>query len=86
MKRTIKLRESELKRMISESVRRALNEGHWDSDVYDKWEQVREMVGDDTMLSELYHYMSSDQIEDFIYDHMDRHYELGLGENDEEEY
>ena len=71
--------------MISESVKRVLKEGHWDSNVYDIWEKVREMVGDDTMLSELYNYMSGDDIQDFLYDHMDRHYELGLENDDEDE-
>ena len=84
MSKSFRLSESELKSMIAESVKRALNEGHVDSDVYYEWEQVREMVGDDTMLSELYHYMTSDQIEDFIYDHMNRNYDLGLGDNDNE--
>lgn len=78
MKRTIKLTESELKNIVRESLRRTINEGHWNSEYYDKWEQVREMVGDDTMLQELYNYLSGDQIEDFIYDHMGRNYELGI--------
>lgn len=85
MSKSFKLKESELKNMIAESVKRVLNEGHWDSDVYNEWEQVREMVGDDTMLSELYNYMTSDQIEDFIYDHMNRNYDLGLGDDNDNE-
>lgn len=85
MRRTVRLNESELKRMIKESVKRVLKEGHWDSNVYDVWENVREMVGDDTMLSELYNYMSGDDIEDFLYDHMDRNYDLGLSNDEEEE-
>lgn len=78
MKRTVNLKESELKNMIAESVKKALNEGHYDSHIYEMWEKVREMVGDDTMLSELYDYMSGDDIEDFIYDHMVRNYDLDL--------
>ena len=38
MKRTIRLKESELRRMISESVRRALNEDH-------KYTQLRNILG-----------------------------------------
>lgn len=78
MKRTIKLSESKLRSLINETVKNVINEGHWDSAIYDKWEQVREMVGDDNMIRELYNYLSSDQIEDFINDHMNRNYELGL--------
>lgn len=70
--------ESKLENIVRESLRKTVNEGHWNSEIYDKWEQVREAVGDDTMLQELYHYLSSDQIEDFIYDHMSRNYELGI--------
>lgn len=78
MKRTVNLKESELKNMIAESVKKALNEGHWDSRIYEMWEKVRKMVGDETMLSELYDYMTGDDIEDFIYDHMVRNYDLDL--------
>jgi hypothetical protein len=78
MKKTIRLTESKLENIVRESLRRAINEGHWNSEFYDKWEQVRELVGDDTMLQELYNYLSGDQIEDFIYDHMGRNYELGI--------
>lgn len=70
--------ESKLENIVRESLRKTINEGHWDSEVYDKWEQVREAVGDDTMIRELYNYLSSDQIEDFIYDHMSRNFELGI--------
>lgn len=75
MKRTIKLTESDLHRLISESVKQVMNEGHWDSKVADDWAYVRETVGDDTMLSELFNYLSGDQIEDFLYDHMGRNYD-----------
>lgn len=69
--------ESKIRRIV----RNTINEGHWNPDIYDKWEQVREMVGDDTMLNELYNFLSSDQIEGFINDHMDRNYELGLNQD-----
>ena len=73
-----KFYESKLENIVRESLRKTINEGHWNSEFYDKWEQVRELVGDDTMLQELYNYLSGDEIEDFIYDHMGRNYELGI--------
>ena len=75
MKKTIKITESDLHRIVSESLRRTINEGHWNSDYYDKFEEIREMVGDDTMIQELYNSMSSDQIENFI-ERMYRYHEL----------
>jgi hypothetical protein len=75
MKKTIKLTESELENIIMESLRKTINEGHWNSDYYDKFEEIRELVGDDTMIQELYNSMSSDQIENFI-EKMNRYHEL----------
>jgi len=67
--------------MISESVRRVLNEGHSDSSVYNKWQEVRQQLGDDTMLSELYNYLSGDDIEDFI-SNVIREWDLDYDEED----
>lgn len=67
--------EPKLENIVRESLRKTINEGHWDSKVADDWAYVRETVGDDTMLSELYNYLSGDQIEDFLYDHIGRYYD-----------
>lgn len=66
MRKSFRLRESELRNMIAESVKRVLREGNPDRDVYDKWEEVRSSVGDDTFISAIYDYMSGDDIEDFL--------------------
>lgn len=81
-KKTVKLTETDLRKMISESVRKAINEGHWDRNVYDKWEEIRSAVGDDAFISELYDYMSSDEIEDFI-ETISRNYDLDYNEDEE---
>ena len=53
MKRTIKLRESELRRMISESVRRALNENFNASECGSKVEYIiSDMIDDEYGYSE----------------------------------
>lgn len=84
MKRIVKLSGKELTNYITESVRQALNEGHWNSEVYDRWKNLREMLGDDTMLSEIYNYMSGDEIEDFV-EHIKRNYDLNESKRINEE-
>lgn len=83
-KRLIKLTEQDLHRIVNESVKRMLKEGHYSSDSLEKWYQVREMVGDDAMIQELWNYLDADSIDDFI-KHMDRNYELNLDNPEEEE-
>lgn len=73
--------DAKLESIVRESVRRTLNENHWNPDVYDRWMEVRELIGDDTMIQELYNYLSGDQIEDFLNDHIGRQY--GLNQTDE---
>lgn len=81
-KKTVKLTETDLRKMISESVRKAINEGHWNGSVYDKWEEIRNAVGDDTFISELYNYMDGDEIEGFI-ETISRNYDLDYNEDEE---
>lgn len=83
MKNRIRLTESQLHRLIKKHVKQALNEGHWDSSVYEKFEEVRNAVGDDTLISELYNWLDGDSIEEFI-ENMDRNYDLGLSEEDDD--
>ena len=66
MKQTIKLRESELKRMITESVRRIINEEIADDDIYQRWEELKEEIGCEQMVDDISHYLSSDQLEQLI--------------------
>lgn len=76
MKRNrVRLTESQLHKLITESVKNVLQEGHWNSNVYSEFEELRETLGDDTLISELYNYMGGDDIEDFI-EHIKRMYDL----------
>ncbi len=79
-KNKVKLTENGLKKIINESVKRILKEGHWNSDVYDEFSELRETLGDDTLISELYNWMDGDEIEGFI-QNTKRMYDL-----DEEDY
>ena len=83
MKKLIRVTESDLHNIIKESVKRIIKEGHYSSDSAQKWDQVREMVGDDAMIQELWNYLDADSIDDFI-EHMDRNYELNLDSPEEE--
>ena len=65
-KNKVKLTENGLKKIINESVKRILKEGHWNRDVYSEFSELRETLGDDTLISELYNWMDGDEIEEFI--------------------
>ena len=90
MGRKIKITENKLKQIISESVKRILKEGSSFKEDYDNWERVKEHLGCEGMLSELYNYLSGDQIREFI-EGVDREYDLniyteeGYDEYDEED-
>jgi len=84
MGRKIKITENKLKQIISESVKRILKEGSSFKEDYDNWEKVKECLGCEGMLSELYNYLSCDQISGFI-EAVDREYDLNIYTEDKEE-
>lgn len=84
MGRKIKITENKLKQIISESVKRILKEGSSFEEDYVNWEKVKEHLGCEGMLSELYNYLSCDQISGFI-NSIDREYELNICTEDKEE-
>lgn len=65
-KNTIKLTESDLKRVISESVKKVLREEATNTNIYDIWDDLLMNVGAETMLNCIYQWSSSDQIEEWI--------------------
>jgi hypothetical protein len=71
--------------MISEAVRKALNEGTTSDIDTQNWEKAKEMLGADTMLDAFMSYMDCDQIHQML-EWLDQDYDLGFMENDEEEY
>ena len=52
-----------------------IREDHNDASDIDEFNQLREILGDDTIISELVNYMSGDEFEDFI-NHIKRYYDL----------
>ena len=75
-----KLTKSHLQKIINENIKRVLKEGHWNNDVYSEFSELRETLGDDTLISELYNWMDGNEIEEFI-QNTKRMYDL-----DEEDY
>ncbi len=65
-RRKPKLTKSRLQKIINENIKRVLKEGHWNSDVYSEFSELRETLGDDTLISELYNWMDGNEIEEFI--------------------
>ena len=66
MKKTIKLSRKELTDYITESVRKIIKEGTNDPELYDEWEKLRITIGDAQMLNELFQYLDTDTIRDFV--------------------
>ena len=66
MKRTIKLRESELKRMIAESIKKVVNEGTTYDDTIQKWDKIIEQVGCEQMVNDIFNYLNSDQLDKLV--------------------
>ena len=82
--RNPKLTKSHLQKIINENIKRVLKEGHWNSDVYDEFSELREALGDDTLINELYNWMDSSEIEEFI-QNTKRMYDLN-GSDEQEDY
>lgn len=85
MKRRIKLTESDLHRVIKKYVRKALTEGCADRDVYQKWETIKETLGTDKMVDDIYQYLDSRMIEQLI-EYFNQDYDLFEDEDEDDEY
>ena len=66
MRRQRRISESVINRAINNSMRRMVNEGTTDSDVIDKWQDVKESLGASQMVDDIFNYLSSDQIEEML--------------------
>lgn len=62
MRRQRRISESVINRAINNSMRRMVNEGTTDSDVIDKWQEVKDSLGASKMIDDLFEYLSEDQI------------------------
>jgi len=66
MRRQRRISESVINRAINNSMRRMVNEGTTDSDVIDKWQEVKDSLGASQMVDDIFNYLSSDQIEEML--------------------
>lgn len=81
MKKSIKLTESKLRNMIREAVTKTLNEGTTDETAYERWEYVKEMIGCENMLDDIFNWSSSDQIDEMLGWFEEEGYLEGYGED-----
>ena len=85
---TIKLTEAKLNKLIKESIHKILKESSTDNNITNMWYEAQELMGAESMLDALYHFLDSDTIANFIQT-LKREYELpfnGYDNDDEEEY
>lgn len=84
-KETFKLNEAQLKNIVRETIKTALDEGMYPNHPYiEKWFQIQDLLDAKTILTALFEYLPVDTLVDFI-DTLDREYELGLNDEEEED-
>lgn len=81
--------ESKLNKVIAESVKKVLREGMTsDNPAYEKWETIKEYLGAEQMLEDIFQYLDSSKLEQII-EWFDQDYDFfddEEQEEDEEEY
>lgn len=83
-KNTIKLTESQLNKVIAESVKKVLREGMTsDNPAYEKWETIKEYLGAEQMLEDIFQYLDSSKLEQII-EWFDQDYDF-FGDEEQEE-
>ena len=66
MKKTIRLTESDLKHIIRKSVNKLLKEGTTSTVAMEKWDELKEQVGCEQMVNDIFNYLNCDQIDQLI--------------------
>lgn len=85
MKKRIKINESTLRRIVTESVKRVLKEGMTtDNPYYDRWNEAKDFLGAEQMLECIWNYLDASQLEQII-DWLNQDYELWDDEEEEDE-
>lgn len=82
-KKVIRLTESDLHRIVKESIKKALKEDTMNNVIIKKWNQIEQVLGSDGMISELFNYLDADTIADFV-NTIENTYDIE--ENDDDSY
>ena len=83
-KKPIRITKSKLQRIISECVKKTLKEGMTSDDPnFDKWEQIRDTLGTEKMLDDIYNYLDSSELAKLV-EYFNQDYDLF--DDDENEY
>lgn len=85
-KKQIRLSEARLHQIIKENIRKALNEGMTsDNPAYNKWEQIKEILGADTMVDSIFQYLDSSTLEQLV-EWFGQEYDLFDDYDEEDDY
>ena len=76
------MNNNRIQQIIRESIYKAINEGTTDDDTIQKWEILKEQLGCEQMVSDIFNYLSSDQLEQLI-EWFDQDYDLFNQDDDE---
>ena len=60
------MKQNRIKQIVRESLYRAINEGTTSDDTFEKWELLKEQVGCEQMVNDIFNYLSSDQLEQLV--------------------
>lgn len=81
-KRQIRLSEARLHQIIRKNIKNALTEGMTsDNPAYDKWETIKNAIGSEQMLEDIFNYLDSSMLEQLV-EWFDQDYELFDNEED----
>ena len=60
------MNNNRIQQIIRESIYKVINEGTTSNDTFEKWELLKEQVGCEQMISDIFNYLSSDQLDKLI--------------------
>ena len=85
-KKQIRLSEARLHQIIKENIKKVLKEGMTsDNPAFDKWEQIKETLGAETMVDNIFQYLDSSTLEQLV-EWFNQDYNLFDDYEEEEDY
>lgn len=66
MKHTKNIKDKRLQQIISESIKKVVNEGTTFDDTIQKWDIIIERVGCEQMVNDIFNYLNSDQLDKLV--------------------